>query len=58
MEAHEGRKTPDGLLLGISVAATIISCLNYYWFSLMVKSLIKIFYHGHTWTTASHKKDE
>ena len=55
---EEKKDAPDALLLGVCAAAAIVSCLNYYWFSLMVKSLIKIFYHGQTWTLASDKTDK
>eukprot|EP00892_Ulva_mutabilis_P001743 jgi/Ulvmu1/1156/UM107_0030.1 len=57
-ELKSDSKTPDAFPAGVCAAATIVSCLNYYWFSLMIKSLVKIFYHGHTWTHASDKTDK
>ena len=49
---------PTPLILGLCSAAVIISCLNYYWFSLMMKSLVKIYLKGQSWSQASAGKEE
>lgn len=48
---------PLPLVLGLCSAAVIISSLNYYWFGLMMKSLVKI-YKGQSWSKASEGKEE
>ena len=58
MQSKSDDGPPTAMLIAICSAAAIVSCLNYYWFSLMIKSLVKIFYHGHTWTHASEKTDK
>lgn len=49
---------PTALLIGLCVAAALISSLNYYWFGLMVKSLLRIYTRGQSWSQASVGKNE
>jgi hypothetical protein len=49
---------PAALLMGLCVAAAIISSLNYYWFGLMIKSLLRIYSQGQSYAEASVGKNE
>ena len=56
--SDDGCKAPAPLLIGLCAAASTVSCLNYYWFNLMRKSLVKIMFGGQSWTKASEGKEE
>lgn len=49
---------PRAIPVGFCAAALTVSCLNYYWFSLMMNSVMKVFRDGHTWTDISNAKQE
>jgi hypothetical protein len=49
---------PKPLLVGFCLASLTISSLNYYWFMLMIKSLVRIYLRGQSWSQASADKTE
>jgi hypothetical protein len=53
-----GEDVPPMLWISFCMAALTISALNYYWFSLMVKAMWRVFLKGHSWTDISHGKNE
>lgn len=53
-----GSEVPSAIWLGFCAAALTISVLNYYWFSLMLRTLAKVLSGKHTWTAASDGKNE
>lgn len=53
-----GCVAPSALLIGLCTAAGVISTLNYYWCSLMFKSLLRIYARGQSWSQASLGKNE
>ena len=53
-----GSNVPAVVWLGFCTAALTISSLNYYWFSLMMKTLVDIYSKGATWGAASQGKNE
>ena len=48
---------PPAIPVAFCGAALTISTLNYYWFGLMMRSMLKVL-RGHTWTDISNAKQE
>lgn len=55
---RSGTHVPSLVWISFAAAALTITCLNYYWFSLMTRTLMRIITGGHTWTAASQDKQE
>jgi hypothetical protein len=54
----KGEGIPRAIWIGFCVAALTVSSLNYYWFSLMLRSLRQVYLKGRTWTDISQGKNE
>jgi fluoride ion exporter CrcB/FEX len=53
-----GQDVPSLIWVGFCAAALTVSTLNYYWFGLMLRSVARVYLHGHTWTDISNNKHE